>query len=294
MSKQDENNPAPTPLKLEEIIPQDFAQKFAKNEFADAEQARAALQDSIKGILGRNGFGDVKATQVGTHKAVQNKLAAAAKEMEIDLEITDQTTTEGMIDQLKTKIATLKKSGKDNGGLTEEQKQTKQDLEQLKKALEETKKTLDTERAQFNEKLTKAQQEKLDYIKNRVASEALTKAISETADKRLPTLKNTAIAALFNSKYKVVAKLNEQGEVDGFELRTASGELAMKNKNDLMTISEALENLYKEEGLEATQKQQTTPIPSGQNNPNSNNPNSPNYGGFTAKNPVLPWTIKKS
>lgn len=285
MSSEEKNQPAE--ISLEQVLPEDFVKSFKEKKYTSLEEAQKSLQEVYKSVLGRSGFGDVKATQTGTHKAVQSKLIAAAKELEIDLDTNDQSQTADVIDQLKTKVAELKKSGKAQGGLTEEEKQQIKDLEQLKKALSETNKALEEERKLHKESLTKAQQEKLELVKVSAIESELDKAIKNTSDKRISTLKDAAIRALFNSTYKIEAKLDDANKVVGFELRTLDGKLAQKNANDLLTIEGAMLKLYSDSGLLTEQKQQKTPISAGGYNPNSDGQKPTNK--LAPTNPIQPF-----
>lgn len=280
-----EETPKPTiDLDLKAVLPEEFVKRFDAKEFASSDDAQKALQEAYKVVLGRNGYGDVKTTQTGTHKAIQAKLTAAAKELEIDLEVTDQSQTADIIDQLKAKVADLRKTAKTGAGLSDAEKQQLADYNQLQKALKEANKELENERAKSKESLTKAQQEKLDYIKETAANSELETAIKNSADKRSIDLPIATIKTLFLGKYKVEAALDEAGKVSGFNVRNLDGSLAMKNQNDPLSLEQALLNLYTENKILNTGKQQNTPLPKNGVTPPQNT-----FGGLVSKTPILPW-----
>lgn len=287
MTIEEKDKDKPVEISLEQVLPEDFIKGFKEKKYTNLEEAQKGLQEVYKSVLGRSGFGDVKATQTGTHKAVQSKLIAAAKELEIDLDTNDQSQTADVIDQLKAKVAELKKSGKAQGGLTEEEQRQIKDLEQLKKSLSEANKALEEERKLHKESLTKAQQEKLEFVKTAAVESELDKAIKSTADKRISTLKDTAVRDLFNSKYKIEAKLDDGNKVVGFELRTMDGKLAQKNANDLLTIEAAMLKLYADSGVATEQKQQKTPLGNGGYTPSGDGQKPANK--LAPVNPIMPW-----
>lgn len=279
----DETKPTPekVALNLSELIPEEYATRFAAGEFTDNETARKALQETYKNVLSKQGFGDVKTTQTGTHKAVQNKLKGVADKVGFTIDLTDQSKTEDVIDQLEMQITELKKAAP-KAGLSEQEKQELADLQQLKKALEKTNLDLENERKKVTEVLTKAEQEKENIIKSLQADKVLGEALEATKKARIEAISNSLIMTAFNAKYTVDVIMKD-GKPNGYELREKNGNIAMKNANDTLKINDALLLIYKENGVELKQPTQASPVLKG-TNPSSIIGNSKNpFIGFNSK-----------
>lgn len=280
MSQEEAKKPE---FDLLQALPDNFVKAYNEGQFQTPEQATQALNAHYQTAFKGQGWKD-KNDLIGTHNALQNRIAQLVKTYAPDADFSTVKSTDAAFEEAKKHIDALiekaSKSTKQGEGENEETTSTKKQLAQYQEQLKLAAQEREAAKAEAEQARQNAAQQLAQLEAEYETKSIFSRALEATKNLRIGVA-DKAILSIFKDGYELQPVRDEQGKIkrgaNGETLhqvvQKSTGEIVMDTKNGVpMPIEKVLPNLYREMNILAQQPEQEAGKGNSQPPKNSENP----------------------
>ena len=264
MSQEEAKKPE---FDLLQALPDNFVKAYNEGQFQTPEQATQALNTHYQTAFKGQGWKD-KNDLIGTHNALQNRIAQLVKTYAPDADFSTVKSTDAAFEEAKKHIDALiekaSKSTKQGEGENEETTSTKKQLAQYQEQLKLAAQEREAAKAEAEQARQNAAQQLAQLEAEYETKSIFSRALEATKGLRIGVT-DKVILSMFKDGYELQPVRDEQGKIkrgaNGETLhqvvQKSTGEIVMDTKNGVpMPIEKVLPNLYKEMNILAQQPEQ--------------------------------------